>query len=72
MDKAIERVDRTSVFLAGLPHEERLNWLKEHQYSYPLDFEKEIGGTVYSVHAHFSGGSEECAEQKVWRILSKI
>lgn len=72
MDEAMERVDQTAAFLAGLPHEERLKWLREHRYSYPLSFEKEIGGTVYSVHARFSGSSEESAEQKVGRILSQI
>ncbi len=70
-DEVEEKVDKTAVFLAGLPHEERLNWLKEHQYPYPIGFEREIGGTVYTVNAHFSGDAAETADGKVKRILSR-
>ena len=48
-EKARERADETTIFLANLSHEKRLDWLKEHQYSYPISFEREIGGTVGSV-----------------------
>ena len=70
-DEVMERIDETAVFLAGLSHTERLNWLKEHQYSYPISFEREIGGTVYTVNAHFSGDTAETAEEKVNRILAR-
>ncbi len=70
-DEVAEMVDKTAVFLAGLPHEERLSWLKEHQYPYPISFEREIGGTVYTVNAHFSGDAAETADGKVKRILSR-
>ncbi len=70
-DEVEEKVDKTAVFLAGLPHEERLDWLKEHQYPYPISFEREIGGTVYTVNAHFSGDAAETADGKVNRILSR-
>ncbi len=70
-DEVAEMVDKTAVFLAGLPHEERLNWLKEHQYPYPISFEREIGGTVYTVNAHFCGDAAETADGKVKRILSR-
>ena len=69
-DEVMERIDETAVFLAGLPHEERLDWLKEHQYSRPISFEREIGGTVYTVNAHFSEDAET-ADEKVNRILSR-
>ncbi len=72
MDEAMEQVNQTSAFLAGLTHKERLEWLREHQYCYPISFEKKIGGTIYSVHAHFSDSSEESTEQKISRILSQI
>ncbi len=71
-DKVMEEVDETAVFLAGLSHEERLDWLKEHQYPYPISFEREIGGTIYTVNAHFSGTAAESPEQKTMRILTKI
>ena len=69
-NEVMERIDETAVFLAGLPHEERLDWLKGHQYSRPISFEQEIGGTVYTVNAHFSEDAET-AEGKVNRILSR-
>lgn len=70
-EEVIKRVDGTAIFLAGLPHEERLDWLKEHQYSYPISFEREIGGTVYAVNAHFSGKTSETVEERVERILNR-
>ena len=70
-DEVMETVEKTAVFLAGLPHEERLDWLKEHQYSHPISFEREIGGTIYTVNAHFSGNTAEPVEEKVIRILNR-
>ena len=70
-DEAMERVDETAAFLAGISHAERLNWLKEHQYSHPISFEREIGGTIYTVNAHFSKSATETTEGKVNRILTQ-
>ena len=70
-DAVMEKVDETAAFLAGLSHEERLDWLKEHQYIHPISFEREIGGTVYTVTAHFSGDTAEPMEKKVIRILNR-
>ena len=67
----MERVDETAAFLAGISHAERLNWLKEHQYSHPISFEREIGGTIYTVNAHFSESATETTEGKVNRILAQ-
>ena len=66
-----KQIDEIAVYLVGLSHEERLDWLKEHQYSRPISFEREIGGTVYTVNAHFSGDTAETAEEKVNRILTR-
>ena len=55
----------------GLSHEERLDWLREHQYSLPISFEREVGGTVYAVNAHFSNDTAEPVEKKVIRILNR-
>lgn len=71
-DQVMEQINETATFLATLTHEERLNWLKEHQYSYPISFEREIGGTIYTVNTHFSGTAAESPEQKTMRILTKI
>ena len=70
-DEVMERVGETVAFLAGISHAERLNWLKEHQYSHPISFEREIGGTIYTVNAHFSGDTAETAEERVNRILAR-
>ena len=70
-EEVMKKVDETTIFLAGLSHEERLDWLKERQYSYPISFEREIGGTVYAVNAHFSGKTSETVEERVERILNR-
>lgn len=70
-DEVMEKVDETAVFLAGLSHEERLDWLKEHQYSHPISFEREIGGAVYTVKVHFSGNTAETVEGRTLRILKQ-
>ena len=70
-DEVMEQIEKTATFLAGLSHEERLDWLKEHQYSHPISFEREIDGTVYTVNAHFSEKATETAEGKVNRILNQ-
>ena len=70
-DEVMERVDETTIYLAGLSRTDRLDWLKEHQYSYPISFEREIDGTVYTVSAHFSGKTSETVEGKAARILRR-
>ncbi len=71
-DQVAEQINETAMFLATLSHEERLTWLKEHQYPYPISFEREIGGTIYTVSAHFSDTAAESPEQKTMHILTKI
>lgn len=70
-DEVVEKVDETAIFLAGLSHSDRLDWLKEHQYPYPISFEREIDGTVYTVNAHFNDKATELTEEKVNRILNQ-
>ena len=69
-DEAMKKADETAVFLAGLSHADRLDWLKKRQYPRPISFEREIGGTVYTVNTHFSEDAET-ADEKVNRILSR-
>lgn len=71
IDEVLEKIEETAVFLAGLTPTDRLDWLKEHQYSYPISFEREIDGTIYTVNAHFSEKATETAEGKVNRILNR-
>lgn len=70
-EEVLEKVDETAEFLAGLPYEERLNWLREHRYVHPISFEREIGGTVYTVNAHFSDSATETVDEKTNRILNR-
>lgn len=70
-DEVIEQIDKTAAYLASLSHEERLDWLRKHQYSRPISFEREIGSTIYTVNAHFSEDATETAEGKVTRILNR-
>ena len=64
------KVEQETAYLATLSQEQRLAWFQEHQYPRPISFEREIGGTVYTVNAHFSEDAET-ADEKVNRILSR-
>lgn len=64
------KVEQETAYLATLSQEQRLAWFQEHQYPRPISFEREIGGTVYTVNAHFSEDAET-AEGKVNRILNQ-
>ena len=64
------KMEQETAYLATLSQEQRLAWFREHQYPHPISFEREIGGTVYTVNAHFSEDAE-IANGKVKRILSR-
>ena len=64
------KMEQETAYLATLSQEQRLAWFREHQYPHPISFEREIGGTVYTVNAHFSEDAET-ANGKVKRILSR-
>ncbi len=64
------KVEQETAYLATLSKEQRLAWFREHQYPHPISFEREIGGTVYTVKAHFSEDAET-ADGKVNRILNQ-
>ena len=70
-DEVMEQIEKTAAFLVGLSHEERLDWLREHQYSLPISFKREVGGTVYTINAHFRCDATESADEKVKRILNR-
>ena len=70
-DEVMKKVEETAIFLADLSPTDRLDWLRAHQYSHPISFEREIGGTVYTVKAHFSRSTDEPVEDKVNRILNR-
>ena len=70
-DEVMKKVEETAMFLADLSPTDRLDWLRAHQYSHPITFEREIGGTVYTVKAHFSRSTDEPVEDKVNRIHNR-
>lgn len=70
VEEVWEKVEQEIAHLATLSREQRLAWFREHQYPHPISFEREIGGTVYTVNAHFSEDAET-AEGKVSRILDR-
>lgn len=69
-NEVMEKVDDTAAFLAELSYSDRLDWLKKRQYPHPISLERDIGGTLYTVNAHFSQDAEP-PEGKVKRILSQ-
>lgn len=66
-----QKIDDLMRYLAGLSKEQRFQWYREHQYCYPVGFDKEIGGTVYTVTAHFNENASEDVEKKTERILTR-
>ena len=57
--------------LAAMTKEQRLAWFKRTMYVEPLEFIREIDGTVYAVRSHFQPDAGENITEKVGRILSK-
>ena len=66
VDKEIaEMIDGLDEMLEIMTVEERLQWFKETQYPYPLCFEKEKDGTVYTVDVVFSEGAKNSIAEKI-------
>ena len=55
-----KKIDSMMYYLASLSKEQQFQWYREHQYCYPIGFEREIGGIVYIVTAHFSKNASDC------------
>ena len=55
--------------LANMSLEERKYFLKNSLFNQPIDFEKEIDGTVYSVKTIFNPDAKESIQEKMIRIL---
>lgn len=55
--------------LSAMTREERLEWFAH--YPHPINFRKEINGTVYKVNAHFNNKSDESFIEKAERIILK-
>ena len=65
------QLDRITDHLAAMPKQERIAWFRRSAYAQPLNFIREIDGTVYAVRAFFSEGARENITEKVQRIILK-
>ncbi len=66
-----ELIDGITNMLASMTKAERMNWFRKSQYPYPINFEAEIGGTVYSVNTHFDSTAGESLKEKAERLILK-
>lgn len=64
-------LDEITDHLATLTKEERIVWFKKSMYLEPLNFVKEIDGTLYAVRAFFKENAGENITDKVERIVLK-
>jgi len=66
-----KEIDTMMEYLATLSREQRFQWYREHQYCYPISFEKEVGSTVYSVTAHFNENAGKTLEEKTEHVITR-
>ena len=63
------QIDRITDYLAAMPKQDRIAWFRWSAYVHPLNFIKEIDGTVYAVRALFKEDARENITDKVQRII---
>lgn len=59
--------EKTFSKLSAMTREQRLAWFAH--YPHPINFEKEINGTVYTVNTHFKDSANETIIEKAERII---
>lgn len=64
-------IDEITDYLATLTKEKRISWFRQTMYAEPLNFVKEIDGTLYAVRAFFKEDAAENIYDKLGRILKK-
>lgn len=64
-------IDSITDYLATMTRQERIAWFRRSAYVQPLNFIKEIDGTVCAVRAFFSEDARENITDKVQRIILK-
>ena len=62
-------IDSITDYLAAMPKQERIAWFRRSAYVQPLNFTREIDGTVYAVRAFFTEDARENITDKVQRII---
>ena len=65
------QLDRITDHLAAMPKQDRIAWSRRSAYVQPLNFIREIDGTVYAVRAFFKEDARENITEKVQRIILK-
>ena len=65
------QIDRITDHLAAMPKQDRIAWFRRSAYVQPLNFIREIDGTVYAVRAFFIESARENITEKVQRIILK-
>ena len=65
------QIDRITDHLAAMPKQDRIAWFRRSAYVQPLNFIREIDGTVYAVRTFFSENARENITEKVQRIILK-
>lgn len=71
VDIIYELLDDIYNIFAAMPQEERLKEFERMSYPHPLNFLREIDGSVYAVRTSFAEEASETIEDKVQRILLK-
>ena len=76
MDKELNKeifdiIEEITNHLAALTKEERIAWFKKNMYIEPLNFVKEIDGTLYAVRTFFKEDAKENIVEKIQRIVLK-
>ena len=64
-------IEEITNHLATLTKEERIAWFKKNMYIEPLNFVKEIDGTLYAVRTFFKEDAKENIAEKIQRIVLK-
>ena len=59
-----QMIDDITDNLSVMTREERLAWFRKSQYPHPVNFQKEIDGTVYTVNTHFNAAASESIREK--------
>ena len=63
------QLDHITDHLATMTKQERIAWFRRSVYVQPLNFIREIDGTVYAVRAFFKEDARENITDKVQRIV---
>lgn len=64
-------IDAVTNYLSTLTKKERIAWFQQGMYLEPLNFVKEIDGTLYAVRAFFKEDADENITEKVERMVLK-